>query len=405
MTSPDPVSAATRRSILLLSTATFSSMVAQRICDAMLPELSRVFAVGLPQAAQVVSVFAITYGICQLIFGPLGDRLGKYRIVTLCAFSCSVGSVVAVLSPSLDVLLFARFLMAVGAAGMIPLAMAWVGDSVPDDRLQEMLTKTGLGSTLGLVIGQLLGGLLTDAFGWRWCFVFLTVLFASVGALLYTDLRRQGITLLPQRKAAGTEAVQAVAHSGFLKQAWLITSGSWQRTVLCMAIVEGAVGFGVLAIWASHLHNRLGLSLSVAGAVVALFGLGGMLYMALGRRLIARFGQQGLVMLGGAVVGVCACLLAYTPHWLPAIPASLFAGFGFFMFHNTMQATATGMSVESRGTGVSLFSSALFLGQSIGVVLAASLIASIGSAAVIAGGGAMMALEGVFFAWALRKRQ
>ncbi|MES2190656.1 MAG: MFS transporter [Pseudomonadota bacterium] len=405
MTSPDPVSAATRRSILLLSTATFSSMVAQRICDAMLPELSRVFAVGLPQAAQVVSVFAITYGICQLIFGPLGDRLGKYRIVTLCAFSCSVGSVVAVLSPSLDVLLFARFLMAVGAAGMIPLAMAWVGDSVPDDRLQEMLTKTGLGSTLGLVIGQLLGGLLTDAFGWRWCFVFLTVLFASVGALLYTDLRRQGITLLPQRKAAGTEAVQAVAHSGFLRQAWLITSGSWQRTVLCMAIVEGAVGFGVLAIWASHLHNRLGLSLSVAGAVVALFGLGGMLYMALGRRLIARFGQQGLVMLGGAVVGVCACLLAYTPHWLPAIPASLFAGFGFFMFHNTMQATATGMSVESRGTGVSLFSSALFLGQSIGVVLAASLIASIGSAAVIAGGGAMMALEGVFFAWALSKRK
>ncbi|MES2912365.1 MAG: MFS transporter, partial [Pseudomonadota bacterium] len=90
MTSPDPVSAATRRSILLLSTATFSSMVTQRICDAMLPELSRVFAVGLPKAAQVVSVFAITYGICQLIFGPLGDRLGKYRIVTLCAFFCSV---------------------------------------------------------------------------------------------------------------------------------------------------------------------------------------------------------------------------------------------------------------------------------------------------------------------------
>ncbi len=379
-------------------------MVAQRICDAMLPELSRVFAVGLPQAAQVVSVFAITYGIFQLVFGPLGDRLGKYRIVTLCAFSCSVGSVVAVLSPSLDVLLFARFLMAVGAAGMIPLAMAWVGDSVPDDRLQEMLTKTGLGSTLGLVIGQLLGGLLTDAFGWRWCFVFLTVLFSAVGTLLYTDLRRQGVTLLPRRKAAGAEAVQAVPQGSFLKQAWLIISGPWQRTVLCMAIVEGAVGFGVLAIWASHLHNKLGLSLSVAGAVVALFGLGGMLYMAMGRRLIARFGQQGLVMLGGCVVGVCACLLAFTPHWLPAIPASLFAGFGFFMFHNTMQATATGMSAESRGTGVSLFSSALFLGQSVGVVLAASLISQIGSAAVIAGGGAMMAIEGAFFAWALRRR-
>ena len=380
-------------------------MVTQRICDAMLPELSRVFAVGLSTAAQVVSVFAITYGVCQLVFGPLGDRLGKYRIVTLCAFFCSVGSLVAALAGSLDALLFARMLTAVGAAGMIPLSMAWVGDSVPPERLQEMLTKTGLGSTLGLVIGQLLGGLLTDAFGWRWCFAFLTVLFACVGMLLYTDLRRQGITLLPQRKHAGTQALQAVAHSGFVKQAWMIASAPWPRMVLCMAVVEGAVGFGVLAIWASHLHHKLDLSLSVAGAIVSLFGLGGMLYMLLGRRLIARLGQQGLVMVGGAVLGACACLIAFTPHWLPALPASLFAGFGFFMFHNTIQASATSMSTANRGTSVSLFAAALFLGQSIGVVLAAGLTGLIGSSAVIAGGGAVMALEGVFFAWALRRRQ
>jgi len=407
VTSPDPVSAATRRSIFLLSTATFSSMVGQRICDAMLPELSRVFSVGLAQAAQVVSVFAITYGIAQLFFGPLGDRMGKYRIVTLSAFFCSVGSLVAVLAGSLDVLLFARLLMAVGAAGLIPLAMAWVGDSVPTDRLQEMLTRTGLGSTLGLVIGQLLGGLLTDALGWRWCFVFMTLLFTVVGTLLYTDLRRQGVTLLPQRAVAvpqAADAVQPVVRPGFVKQAMIIVTGSWSRTVLLMAVVEGAVGFGVLAIWATHLHQRLGLSLSMAGAVVALYGLGGMLYMFMGRNLIARFGQQGLVIWGGAIVGVCACVLAFTPHWLPAIPASLLAGFGFFMFHNTMQATATGMAPEARGTAVSLFSSFLFLGQSIGVVLAASLMDRIGSGVVIAGAGVVMALEGVFFAWSLRRR-
>ena len=96
MTHPDSVSATTRRSILLLSFATFSSMAAQRICDAMLPELARVFTVSLGQAAQVVSVFAITYGAAQLVYGPLGDRLGKFRIVTFATLGCSVGSVVAV---------------------------------------------------------------------------------------------------------------------------------------------------------------------------------------------------------------------------------------------------------------------------------------------------------------------
>lgn len=372
----------------------------------MLPELARVFAVSLGQAAHVVSVFAITYGVAQLVYGPLGDRLGKYRIVTFCAFSCSAGSLVAVLASSLDMLLVARFLMSLSAAGLIPLSMAWVGDSVPTDRLQEMLTRTGLGSTLGLVAGQLLGGLLTDAFGWRWCFVFMAVLFTVVGTFLLNDLRRQRVAVVDVSGGLinAAHAIGPVQRINFIRQAILIITGPWSRLVLLMAAVEGAVSFGVLAIWASHLHHRFGLSLTTAGAIVALFGLGGMLYMLVARTLIARFGQQRLVIAGGALFGVCACVIAFTSNWPVAMPASLISGFGFFMFHNTMQATATSMAPLARGTAVSLFSSFLFLGQSVGVVLAAILIERIGSSAVISGAGVVMALEGLFFAWMLKRR-
>jgi len=404
--SSSSISPATRRSILLLSCATFASMVAQRICDAMLPELSRVFSVSLAQAAQVVSLFAITYGISQLFYGPLGDRLGKFRIVTFAALGCSVGSLVAVFAGSLDMLLLARILMALGAAALIPLAMAWIGDAVPPHELQEMLTRTGLGSTLGIVCGQLLGGLLTDALGWRWAFVFLVLLFGTVGSLLWRDLRRQ--QALPQ---AETEAEAApttgssAARPHFLKQTLLIISRPWPRTILLLAVIEGAMGFGVLAMWASHLHHALGLPLSAAGAIVALFGLGGVGYMAAGRALIPRLGQHGLVLLGGGLLGISALVVAYIPHWGPAIPASLVGGFGFFMFHNVMQANATQMAPEARGTAVSLFASFLFLGQSLGVVLAAALIGHIGSSAVVALGGGVMAVEGAYFGWVLRQRQ
>jgi predicted MFS family arabinose efflux permease len=395
------LSPATRRSIALLSLAAFASMVAQRICDAMLPELSRVFAVSLGQAALVVSVFAVAYGVAQIFYGPLGDRFGKFRIVTFATLGCCVGSVAATLATSLDMLVGARLLMALAAAAMIPLSMAWVGDNVPSDQLQEMLTRTGLGSTLGIVGGQLAGGLLTDALGWRWAFAFLTLLFGVVGLLLWADWRRQ-------QAAPAVPAVAAApppgARAGFAKQALSIVTGRWSRVVLLMALVEGAAGFGVLAIWASHLHRSLGLSLSLAGAIVALFGLGGVMYMAVGRHMIRRFGQQKLVLLGGMLVGLCALVLAFTPHWLPAVPASLLAGFGFFMFHNTMQANATQMAPGARGMAVSLFASFLFLGQSLGVVVAAGLISRLGTAAVVALGGAVMAAEGVFFAWALRRR-
>ena len=385
-------------------------MVAQRICDAMLPELARVFATSLGQTAQVVSVFAITYGAAQLIYGPLGDRLGKFRIVTFATLGCSVGSVVAVFATSLDMLVFARFLMALGAAGLIPLTMAWVGDTVPTHRLQEMLTRTGLGSTLGIVGGQLVGGVLTDALGWRWAFAFIAVLFATVGLLLYIDLHRQGKELLSVTVLAAHRAVQndmvadAAESTHFIRQALNILNRPWARIILLIATIEGAAGFGVLAIWASHLHDRLGLSLTLAGTVVALFGLGGVLFMAVGRTLIRRFDQPRLVLAGGTLVGVGACVLAYAPHWTVAVPATLFAGFGFFMFHNNMQANATAMAPETRGMAVSLFASFLFLGQSLGVVLAASLISLIGSSAVIALGGVVVTVLGVVFAWALRRR-
>jgi YNFM family putative membrane transporter len=216
------------------------------------------------------------------------------------------------------------------------------------------------------------------------------------------DLRRQQAARvnLPAMAVPNAQG----ERPGFVRQALLIITGPWSRVVLLMAFVEGAAGFGVLAMWASHLHRSQGLSLSVAGAIVALFGLGGVLYMAVGRHMIRRFGQQKLVLLGGALVGVCALVLAWTPHWLPAMPATLLAGFGFFMFHNTMQATATQMAPGARGTAVTLFASFLFLGQSVGVVVAASLIGWLGTGAVVALGGLVMALEGAFFAWALQQR-
>ena len=92
---PPRISAATQRSAFLLSLATFSSMATQRICDAMLPALSNIFQTSVAQAAQVIWVFAVVYGLAQLFYGPLGDRTGKFRIITYATLGCSVASLVA----------------------------------------------------------------------------------------------------------------------------------------------------------------------------------------------------------------------------------------------------------------------------------------------------------------------
>ncbi len=399
-----PISAATQRSILLLSFATFSSMVAQRICDAMLPELSRSFDTSLAQAAQVVSMFAIVYGVAQLVYGPLGDRLGKFRIVAWATLACGVGSAMAVFADNLQWLVLARMATGLAAAAIIPLSVAWIGDNVRLDQLQETLARVGLGTALGMGGGQLFGGLITQVLGWRWAFVLLALLFGAVAWLMLGDWRRQRLLAAQEADAATTDD-PAAAQVPFHVQARLIVSGSWSRMVLVIAFAEGVAAFGALAMWATHLHRSMHLSLTGAGAIVALFGLGGMAYLAVARRLIPRLGQAGLAAGGGCLLGLGALVMAVTPWWPLAIPASLGAGFGFFMFHNTLQTNAASMTPQARGTGVSLFSAALFLGQAVGALLAASLIDRVGSAMTVALGGATMALLGIWLGRMLRQRQ
>jgi predicted MFS family arabinose efflux permease len=372
-------------------------MTIQRICDAMLPELSRVFNVSITEVSQVVWMFAVVYGASQLFYGPMGDRLGKLRIVTYATLGCSLASLVAVFAGTLSALVMARVVMALCAAAIIPLSMAWIGDAVPYEQRQETLAKVGLGTTMGLVTGQLMGGLLTDTLGWRWAFVLLTVLFSVVAALMYANLKQQPVL-------ATTTDHGEQNRAAFLGQALLILADPWSRYILLIACAEGAAGFGVLAIIASHLHQMLGLSLTLSGAIVAMFGLGGVAYMALARPMISRFGEIGLAQVGGCVMGVSLTVLGFSTWW-PLTPwVSLTAGFGFFMFHNTMQANATQMSPKARGTAVSLFSVSLFVGQALGVLLAANLIALVGSGTVVAMGGGGITLLGLLLARGLRQR-
>ena len=66
-----------RHLIFLLAVLGFASSVSMRTCDPMLPELARQFSQPLANVAPVVGLFSLAYGISMILFGPVGDRLGK----------------------------------------------------------------------------------------------------------------------------------------------------------------------------------------------------------------------------------------------------------------------------------------------------------------------------------------
>ncbi len=280
------------------------------------------------------------------------------------------------------------------AAALIPLSMAWIGDTVPYTQRQATLARFLSGQIMGIVGGQLIGGIASDYVGWRYAFAILATLYAITAMLLFRTLRTNPVVSHTQTSHHRGERQSAIRT---LVSQWLIVLRTpWARVILITVFCEGASIFGAMAFLPAYLHTSFNLSLSGAGAVVSTFGLGGLLYALLSRRLVGRLGEQGLVTGGGLFLGGSFLLLSINPVWHLFIGLCFCTGIGFYMLHNTLQTNATQMVPALRGTAVSLFAGSFFLGQSFGVSLAARWMDSHGTppllmvsallTAVIAGG-------------------
>ncbi len=346
----------------LISLAAFSSMASMRVCDPMLVALSTEFQVSVGDASRVVSAFAVAYGCMQLFYGPLGDRIGKLRVINAAVLACALFSAVTAMASDLELLVLSRALMGASAAGIIPLSMAWLGDQVSYERRQETLARLMSATVTGMMAGQWFGGWAAESIGWRGAFAVLACMFATACTLLFV---RMG----PVRRATpiqteGSYWRQALSGLGLLRVPRV-------RWVLTVTAIEGALAFGTLAFVPSQLVQHFGVSASVAGALMALYGIGGLAYSQMARRWLGWFGERGLARLGSALVAAGLLLLAWTAHVAFAALGCLSAGLGFYMLHNTLQTQATQMAPEARGSAVTLFACMLFFGQSAGVLVAA----------------------------------
>jgi predicted MFS family arabinose efflux permease len=354
-----------RQHLTLLGLAGFASMASMRICDPMLVVLGQEFQVSTGDASAVVSVFAVVYGVLQLFYGPLGERFGKLRVVSLAVSACAVFSAITALSVNLPMLVIMRGFMGAAAAGIIPLSMAWVGDQVPYERRQEILAKLMSATVLGMMSGLWFGGFAADTVGWRSAFVLLAVMFGVAAVMLLRRLREQA------KRQAQLQTVAAPGLGAAFRLTGQLLGTPRVRWILTVTAVEGALVFGAMAFMPTHLHQQFDLSVVAAGSVMMLYGVGGLLYSQMARRWLAWLGERGLVRTGATLVAVGLLVLAWgSGVWLGML-ACLMTGLGFYMLHNTLQVQATQMAPAARGSAVTLFACSLFFGQSTGVLIMA----------------------------------
>ncbi len=378
--------------ILALAFASFSSAMSMRIADAMLVRLSAEFDLALGAVSIVITIFGVVYGIAQLMFGPLGDRYGKYRVVALACVACSITALLCGLAPDFSTLVAARALAGATCAALIPLSMAWIGDVVSYENRQTVLARFMIGHILGLSTGIMLGGVSADYLNWRFPFFLIALSFLLTGLSLIRMNDR-----LPQHakqvfKAEGHAATRMLSE--FAK----VVGVPWARKVLVTVLLEGALVYGALAFVPTHLHNVHGLSLASAGSLVMLFGFGGFAFAIRSRQMVKSLGEVGLIRYGSLLMTLAMAVIGYTPWWWVAIPGAFLFGLGFDMMHNTLQINATQMAPQRRGAAVAAFASCFFFGQAGGVAIAGYLLSVAGTSHLIAGSGLGLLWVGVRFA-------
>jgi len=342
-----------RKNVALLALGAFVTGVSMRVAEPLLPRLAGEFSSSVTEVSAIITGFAFGYGLFQFVHGPLGDRYGRLRIAAAGCFLAALASAACAGAQTVGQLMAFRVLAGMTGGGMVALGLAYIGDTVPLGERQATIGRFITGSLLGQAAGPFIGGALSGLIGWRASFVAIAASYAAVGLVLAPGGLRTPPPGVPIGKV-------------FARYAGLLTRPQ-VRLVMTVEFVEALFFFGAFAYLGAYFKLRFALSDVLVGALLAGFGVGGLLFSATVGAITRRLTQPQLVARGGIVMLVCLAAVAAAPDWRIAAPVMIVLGYGFYMLHNTAQVRSTEMAPDARGTGIALAVMGWFLGQAVGV--------------------------------------
>jgi len=395
-----------------LSLAMLLSSLGTSIANVALPTLALAFDASFQQVQWVVLAYLLAITTLIVSVGKLGDMVGRRRLLLAGVVLFTAASALCGAAPTLWLLIAARVLQGLGAAFLMALTMAMVGETVAKERTGSVMGLLGTMSAVGTALGPTLGGALIGAFGWRAIFLvnlplglvalalawrylptprnaakpqpirfdpFGTLLLALTLAayalamtlgrgqfglvnlgLLLAALVGRGVFLFTETKVAAPLIRLAMFRDPGLS-AGFITSALVMTVLMATLVVGPFYLSGALGLDAA----RVGLVMSAGPIVSALAGLPA-------GRIVDRFGAPRMVSVGllGIIAGATALALIPARFGIAGYVAPLVvttAGYALFQAANNT-AVMQGVKAETRG----LVSGLLNLSRNLGLVTGAS---------------------------------
>ncbi|MBW6423809.1 MFS transporter [Rhizobium sp. XQZ8] len=184
--------------LMALSLCMLLSSLGTSIANVGLPTFTAAFGASFQETEWIVIAYLLASTTLIVSIGRLGDMIGRRRLLLAGIIAFTAASVLCSLAPGLWPLVAARALQGLGAAAMMALAMALVGEAVPKEKTGSAMGLLGTTSAIGTALGPSLGGLLISSFGWPSIFLLNLPLGATAFLLVWRSLSAD-----PIRKSEG----------------------------------------------------------------------------------------------------------------------------------------------------------------------------------------------------------
>jgi predicted MFS family arabinose efflux permease len=361
--------------------AVFMVSAEARVIAPILPAVASDFQTSVARSGLLITAYTIPYGVFQIVYGPLADRFSRQQVMGTALGLFAIGTFISGFAPSFLTLTILRFCTGAAAAGVIPIALAYVGDAVPYTQRQAALGRVVSVAALGGVLSAALGGLIATVASWRTLFIGYGALALLVAAVLLRAPVRRARQTLPARQGLLTPYRAIFQHAG---------AGAF--ALYTLVFIEGLTATSTIGYLGALLFERDHLSYATIGVLLMLSGVASMVTAQFVGRLVLRVGEQGMLLVGGSCLTIAYLLAAIRPTFVFFPLSMLLNGAGFVIAHSTLQTRATELVPTLRGTAVSLFAFALFLGGGLGTYLAGVAIERWGFPVTLYGTAAVVAI-------------
>lgn len=339
--------------VLILGIMAFFANGDNYAVSPLLIDIARDLNISIGDAALSVTAYMLTFGLFTIVFGPLGDRYGKTKIINIAAFGTAIFSMLGAFSYNLPYLITVRALNGAFGAGIFPVTMALIGESFQPEKRQGAIGKVMGMMFLGGASATAIGGALAYFGSWRWVYFIygLAELIIALFMVKYLE-KTPGVI---DKLNFGKVYREALSNTKLI-------------SVVTTIFLVGFSVFGSFTYSGKYVQDRTGYNIFIVGLILTIYGVATVIGGRKAPKLRMKMKNNFLVFAG--VLGGASLLIFSISSSLIAIGATLFGfGLSFVFLQSTLVSTAQETMPKLRGTAMSLASFNMFVGGAIGTTL------------------------------------